>query len=98
MFDSIAPRPTEILRLLAAGKTLARAEVEAAIGESRITAIRELNRLAELGYVSSTGEARATTYTITDQGPPGGAMGRWAVPGPGTRPARSALQPFGNAV
>lgn len=64
---TITDRSKRILQVLAAGEALSRAAIEKAINETRINTIRELNRLLELGYVQTTGEARATTYTITEQ-------------------------------
>jgi Fic family protein len=66
MIDTISQRAKMILRRLASGEALSRAAIEEAINETRINTIRELNRLVELNYVTTLGEARATTYTITE--------------------------------
>ncbi|MBU3979620.1 Fic family protein [Patescibacteria group bacterium] len=63
---TISERAKKILRVLANGEALPRAAIEKSINETRINTIRELNRLVELRYVQTSGEARATTYTITD--------------------------------
>jgi Fic family protein len=69
MNEKISPRAKAILRLLAVtGGAQSRAEIEQATGESRISSLRELGRLVELGYVESMGEARATRYGITAAG------------------------------
>lgn len=68
MNATISVRAEKILRLLATGEMLSRAAIETAIGESRISTIRELNHLIQLAYVQAHGEARATTYAITSQG------------------------------
>jgi Fic family protein len=67
---TISPRGIKILRALATGEALSRAAIEQAIGETRINTIRELGRLVEAGYVATAGEARATTYTMTDRARP----------------------------
>jgi len=67
MFDPFSPRTTIILRTLAASGPLSRATIADAIGESRSTTIRELGRLVDLGYVATAGDARATTYYVTDK-------------------------------
>jgi fido (protein-threonine AMPylation protein) len=55
----------KILRVLAPGVNLSRAAIAQAVGETRNNTIRELGRLVELGYVATSGTARATTYAIT---------------------------------
>jgi fido (protein-threonine AMPylation protein) len=67
MNETISPRAIKILRVLAPGKSLSRAAIAQAVGETRINTIRELGRLVELGYVATSGTARATTYAITPQ-------------------------------
>ncbi len=67
MNATISPRAIKILRLLAPGENLSRAIIAQAVGETRDTTIRELRRLVELGYVATSGTARATTYAITPQ-------------------------------
>lgn len=62
---TISLRSKRILQELAYGGSLSRAAIENAIGETRINTIRELNHLIELGYITASGEARATVYTIT---------------------------------
>ena len=64
---TISERAKKILRVLARGISLSRAEIEKKIDETRINTIRELNTLVDLKYVSTSGEARATTYSITEQ-------------------------------
>lgn len=56
-----------MLRVLAAGHLLSRAEIQRVTGESRINTIRELGGLLRLGYVVAMGESRATKYAITTQ-------------------------------
>jgi len=65
MNATIPDRSKKILQLLARGEALSRVVIEQAIKESRDNTIRELKRLVEQGYVATTGEARATVYTIT---------------------------------
>ncbi len=67
MNATISDRSKKILQVLATGQALSRAEIQEAIKESRDNAIRELNRLVEQGLVVTSGEARATVYTITPQ-------------------------------
>src|ERR1051326_5136707 len=67
MNDTINPRATKILRVLTAGRLLSRAEIQEAIGETRINTIRELGKLLRLGHVVATGESRAIRYGITMQ-------------------------------
>src|SRR6266581_4209715 len=67
MNDTISPRAIRILQVLVSGEYLSRAAIAQAVGETRINAIRELGRLVELGYVATSGTARATTYAITPQ-------------------------------
>jgi hypothetical protein len=64
---TISDRAKQKLRVLAASNALSRAAIAQAINETRINTIRELNRLLELGYVETAGEARATVYRITDR-------------------------------
>lgn len=66
MSVTISERAKNILRILATGETLSRADIGKATNETRITTIRELNRLIEQGLVTATGEARATLYAITE--------------------------------
>jgi fido (protein-threonine AMPylation protein) len=66
MNDTISGRAKKILRVLAMGNALSRTTIEEAISETRMNTIRELNRLVKLNYVKTTGEARATAYTITE--------------------------------
>ncbi|MEV8440792.1 Fic family protein [Actinosynnema sp. NPDC051121] len=68
MNETISVRATAILRVLAAASPQSRAQIEQATDESRISTIRELGRLVELGYVEPMGEARATRYAITAAG------------------------------
>lgn len=68
MNDTISERSKMILRLLANGDAMSRSKIEKMIGKSRITVIRELNSLIDRGLVKSSGEARATVYTITNDG------------------------------
>src|SRR6266545_1091327 len=65
MVDTISPRAIKILRVLAPGDNLSRAVIAEAVGETRNNTIRELGRLVDLGYVATSGAARATTYAIT---------------------------------
>jgi fido (protein-threonine AMPylation protein) len=67
MNETISPRAIKILRVLASGENLSRAAIEQAVGETRINTIRDLGRLVEQGYVTTSGTARATTYAITPQ-------------------------------
>jgi Fic family protein len=62
---TISPRAIKILKVLASGDHLSRAAIAQAVGETRINTIRELGRLVDLGYVATSGTARATTYAIT---------------------------------
>ncbi|MGH7203595.1 MAG: Fic family protein [Candidatus Levyibacteriota bacterium] len=62
---TISERSKKILRLLAFGGSFSRADIERAIHETRINTIRELSRLVDEGLVATSGEARATVYTIT---------------------------------
>ncbi len=66
MTGTISQRAKKILHVLASGEALSRAAIEKAINETRMNTIRELNRLVERTYVKTSGEARATTYTITE--------------------------------
>lgn len=66
MNDTISERAKKILRVLASGDPLPRTAIEKTINETRINTIRELNRLIELRYVETSGEARATMYAITE--------------------------------
>lgn len=68
MNDTISDRAKKILRELAIGDALSRPVIEKAINETRINTIRELNRLVKLGYVQTSGVARATVYAITTRG------------------------------
>ncbi|WP_163512134.1 Fic family protein [Fodinicola acaciae] len=70
----ISPREQAILRLLAAGVSLSRADIATSIGESRVTTIRALNDLLAKGLIHSRGEARATKYRLTG---PAGAVVLW---------------------
>src|SRR6266508_6425255 len=67
MNATITPRAIKILRVLAPGENLSRPAIAQAVGETRNNTIRELGRLVELGYVATSGIARATTYAITPQ-------------------------------
>ncbi len=63
------PRVQNILRFLAASaQPVLRSAVEEAIGESRVTTVRELGQLVKSGYVVASGESRATVYAITEAG------------------------------
>jgi len=64
---TISARSKNILRLLASGEALSRADIEKAINETRINTIRELNRLVDEGLVTTSGEARATVYTLASK-------------------------------
>lgn len=64
---TISERATNILRILASGHTFSRADIENAIGETRINTIRELKKLSEQGFITSTGEARAIVYSISSK-------------------------------
>src|SRR5258706_5012083 len=64
---TISERSKKILRVLASGEALSRPTIERSINETRINTIRELNRLVKQGFVASSGEARATVYSITQQ-------------------------------
>lgn len=66
MHVTISERAKKILLLLAAGEALSRANIEKATSETRITTIRELNRLMQQGLVDTSGEARATVYSVTE--------------------------------
>lgn len=67
MNDTIPLRAIKILRFLATGEAFTRAEIEEAAGETRLSTIRELNRLVDAGYVVITGEARATRYVLAER-------------------------------
>ncbi len=67
MNATISERSKKILQVLASGEALSRTSIEATINESRDNTIRELKQLVEQQLVSSSGEARATVYTITPQ-------------------------------
>lgn len=43
-----------------------RTEIEKVINESRDNTLRELKMLIEQGFVATSGEARATVYTVTE--------------------------------
>lgn len=65
-------RQKEILKLLKNKKGLSRSEISSLFPEedvSRITIIRDLNHLIDLGLVKSEGRARATIYTLGQENP-----------------------------
>lgn len=62
---TISERSKKILQVLASGNSLPRADIEKAIGETRINTIRELKSLLEQGFITSSGEARAIVYAIS---------------------------------
>lgn len=64
---TVSERAKKVLRALASGGALPRADIEKTIGATRIITIRELNRLVEQGLVATSGEARATVYAITER-------------------------------
>lgn len=64
---TISERAKKVLRVLASGEALSRADIEKAIRETRIITIRELSRLVEQGLVVTSGEARATVYIIAER-------------------------------
>lgn len=66
MNDTIPERSKKILRALAGEESMSRAEIEEVTSESRNNVIRELSKLQEQGLIISSGEARATTYNITE--------------------------------
>ena len=65
MNATISERSKKILRTLSSGQALPRTIIESTINESRDNTIRELKSLIEQKLVSTSGEARATVYTIT---------------------------------
>ena len=67
MNATILDRSKRILQVLATGQALSRVEIQEAIKESRDNTIRELSRLVDQELVSTTGEARATVYSITSK-------------------------------
>ncbi len=67
MNATISERSKKILQVLASGKALSRTAIEAAIKESRDNTIRELKQLVTQEFVTTSGEARATVYSITSQ-------------------------------
>jgi len=65
-------RQKEILKLLKDKKGLSRSEISPLSQKgdaSRITVIRDLNHLIDLGMVKSEGKARATIYTLGQENP-----------------------------
>ncbi|MDA1316624.1 MAG: Fic family protein [bacterium] len=66
-------RQTSILDLLESRGGLSRAEIATllsnATSTSRITLIRDLNKLVELGHVSVEGKGKSTTYKIIEKNP-----------------------------
>ncbi len=68
MNATISNRSVKILRVLARSGSMSRAEIEVAIGESRINTIRELGQLENNNYIQKSGAARATVYTISAHG------------------------------
>jgi len=67
MTVTISERAKNILRSLLSGEALSRAEIQKVTGQTRINTIRELKRLADKGYVTVSGQARATVYRITEK-------------------------------
>ena len=68
MNDTISERQLRILRRLNQVANASRQELESAVpGVSRITLIRDLNRLSSLGLVFVTGRGPSTTYSITSK-------------------------------
>lgn len=65
MSATISERSKKILQVLARDEALPRVAIEQAINESRDNTIRELKRLVEQRYIATTGQARATVYSIT---------------------------------
>lgn len=65
MDATISERSKNILQVLTTNEALSRVDIENAIRESRDNTIRELKRLVDQGFVTTSGEARATVYTIS---------------------------------
>lgn len=61
-------RAIEILYIMAIGGVMSRSAIEEVANETHIGAMRELDRLIEYGYVSSSSKATTIQYRLTPKG------------------------------